>query len=145
MTSTFKTTFWLGFAALLNQTAFSQQLTDKSLKKSEMESKEQGRIYFVDKFFVPKASINEFTKQVNYNRAFVANLSGYISGEAFEKPDSEGNLILMTIAVWENSDKVNQAKQAVQSEFKRIGFNPLEFYQRLNIKLEREEYRSLRE
>lgn len=103
------------------------------------------RIYFVDKFFVPKTSIDEFTKQVKYNRAFVAKLSGYVSGEAFEKPDSEGNLILMTIAVWENSDKVNQAKQAVQSEFKRIGFNPVEFYQRLNIRLEREEYRNLKE
>lgn len=102
-------------------------------------------VYFVDKFFVPKNSIDEFSKQMKYNRAFIANLSGYIKGEAFEKMDNDGNLIIMTIAVWENQDKLNEAKEAVQTEFKRIGFNPTEFYQRLNIKMEREQYKRLEE
>jgi len=145
MTLIFKTTFLFGLAALLYQTAFSQQVTNKSLKKSDMENSFTNEIYFVDKFCIPKTSTDEFTKQVKYNRAFVAKLSGYVRGEAFEKSDSEGNLTIMTIAVWENSDKLNKAKQTIQTEFKRIGFNPVEFYQRLNIKMEREEYRSLRE
>lgn len=32
----------------------------------------------------------------------------------------------MTIAVWENEDILNEAKIAVQIEFKRIGFNPVD-------------------
>lgn len=105
----------------------------------------ENTVYFVDKFFVPKTSIDEFIKQMRYNRAFIANLSGYIRGEAFEKTDGEGNLTVMTIALWENQDKLNEAKQAVQTEFKRIGFNSAEFYQQLNIKMEREIYIGLKE
>jgi len=97
-------------------------------------------VYFVNKFLVPKASIDEFVKQMKYNRAFVANLSGYLSGEAFEKTDIEGNLTIITIAVWESEDKLNEAEQSVQTEFVRISFNPVEFYQRLNVKIEREIY-----
>lgn len=105
----------------------------------------ENTVYLVDNFFIPKSSIDEFTKQMKYNRAFIANLSGYLRGDAFEKTDSEGNLTIMTIAIWENQDKLNEAKQSVQTEFKRIGFNPAEFYRRLNIKMEREQYGILKE
>ena len=105
----------------------------------------ENTVYFIDKFFVPKTSIDEFTKQMKYNRAYIANLSGYIRGEAFQKVDDEGNLAVMTIAIWETQDKLDEAKQSVQTEFKRIGFNPVEFYQRLNIKVEREIYIGLKE
>ena len=41
------------------------------------------------------------------------------------------------MARWKNQTSIDNAKAAVQAEFKRIGFNGAEFYQRLNIKLER--------
>jgi hypothetical protein len=76
----------------------------------------------------------------------VAQILGKLTrGEAFEKPDQEGNLMIMTVAVWENQDKLNEAKQTIQAEFKRIRFNPTEFYQRLNIKMEREQYSTFKE
>jgi predicted ester cyclase/heme-degrading monooxygenase HmoA len=102
-------------------------------------------VYFVDNFFVPKTSIDEFTKQMKYNQDFIANLSGYIKREAVQKADSLGNLTIITIVVWESQDKLDEAKQSVQTEFKRIGFNPAEFYKRLNIKMEREIYSGLKE
>lgn len=137
--SIFNTTFLLGLAALLSQTTYSQQ----SNNKSAMENSTQNTVYFVDKFFIPKTSKVEFTKQMNYNRAFIAKLPGYVRGEAFQKTDSEGNVILITIAVWENQDRLNEAKRTIQNEFKRIGFNPVEFYQRLNINMERDIYEGL--
>lgn len=51
----------------------------------------------------------------------------------------------MTIAAWEGRDKLNEAKKPVQTEFKRIGFNPVEFYQQLNITMEREQYEFVKE
>lgn len=122
--------------------AFMQQL---GIIPQSLTLANENTVYFVDKFFVPKTSIEEFTKQMKYNRTFIANLSGYIKGEAFEKVDNDGNLTIITIAVWENKDKLNEAKEAVQVEFKRIRFNPTEFYQRLNIKMEREQYKNLKE
>lgn len=135
-----RTTLLFGLAVLLSHTSFSQQ----SLKNSAMKNNSQNEVYFVDKFFVPQPSKDEFSKQMDYNRAFVATLSGYVRGEAFEKTDNDGKLIIMTIAVWQNEEKLLEAKQAIQTEFKRIGFNPAEFYQRLSVKMEREQYVSLK-
>jgi len=105
----------------------------------------ENTVYFVDKFFIPKSSIDEFTRQMKYNRTFIANLSGFVKDEVVEKADSEGNLTIITIATWESQDKLNKAKSSVQEEYKRIGFNPAEYYQQLNIKMEREIYNGLKE
>ena len=92
---------------------------------------------FIDKFFIPKKSIDEFTQQMKHNRSFIKNLSGFIKNEVYEQKDEEGNLTIITVAAWQNQDSLNNAKSAVQAEYKRTGFNPVEFYQRLNIKMER--------
>lgn len=102
------------------------------------------QVYFIDKFIIPKNSIEEFTKRMNDNRDFITTLAGFIKSEAFQQKDEEGNLVIITIAMWQNQDYVDKAKGMVQAEFKRIGFNPNDFYQRLNIKLERGLYEQLR-
>jgi heme-degrading monooxygenase HmoA len=148
-----------GVFVLLSQIAFSQKTSNPSFKKSSNMEKSntigsisnnltpvnENAVCFVDKFFVPKNSIEEFIKQMKINRAFIANLSGYIRGEAIEKTDSEGNKTIITIAIWENQDKLDKARQSIQTAFKRNGFNPAEFYQRLNIKMERDIYSRLKE
>lgn len=54
----------------------------------------KSRITFIDKFLVPKQSIEEFKKQMNYNREFIKTMPGYVSGEAFEQSDNDGNLTI---------------------------------------------------
>ena len=103
------------------------------------------QVYFIDKFIIPKNSIEEFIKRMNDNRNFVKTLAGFIQSEAFQQNDEEGNLVIITIAMWQNQDYADKAKSLVQAEFKRIGFNPSDFYNRLNIKLERGLYESLKE
>lgn len=127
---------------LTDRLGFMQQL---EIIPNNLTPTNEHTVYFVDKFFVPKTSVDEFTKQMKYNRTFITNLSGYIRGEAFKKTDDEGNLTIMTIASWEGQDKLNEAMKSVQTEFKRIGFNPVEFYQRLNITMEREQYEFVKE
>lgn len=105
----------------------------------------ENTVYFVDKFFIPKTSIDEFINQMKSNQDFIANLSGYIKMEAVQKTDGDGNLTIITIAVWESQNKLDEARQSVQTEYKRVGFNPAEFYQRLNIKMEREIYSVLKD
>ncbi len=119
--------------------------TKETMHSSTTNQNESTAIYFIDKFFVPKLSIGEFLKQKKYNKEYIAKLPGYIKGEAFEHYDDEDNLTVLTIAVWENQDRLNEAKVSVQTEFKRIGFIPTEFYQRLNIKMERGQYVSHQE
>jgi len=91
----------------------------------------------IDKFFVPKNSLIEFIERMNYNRNFIKNLPGFIRDEVYKQNDEEGNLNVVTVAVWKNQDSINDAKNNIQAEYKRIGFNPADFYKRLNIKQER--------
>jgi hypothetical protein len=74
---------------------------------------------------------------MSYNRSFLKMLPGFIKDEAYAQTDDKGNLTVITIALWENMDSINKAKEAVQAEYKRIGFTLPEFLQRSNITLER--------
>ncbi len=94
----------------------------------------------IDKFFVPANAKEEFIERMNYNSEFIKKLPGFVKGETFERTDEDGNFMCVTVNFLENDAFFNKAKEAVQAEFKRIGFFPNEFYQRLNIKLERGTY-----
>jgi len=84
--------------------------------------------------------------RTSYNRNFIKGLPGFIDDQILvEQSDNKDTLTVMTIAVWENQDKVNAAKISVQNEYKRIGFNPAEFMQKLNIKMERDQYSILQQ
>src|SRR5690554_732821 len=130
----------INYQILTDRLGFLQQL---EVIPQNLTPKNENTVYLVDKFFIPKSSIYEFTQRMKYNRTFIANLSGFVKDEAIGNTDSEGNLTVITIATWESQDKLNEAKLSVQTEYKRIGFNPAEFYQRLNIKMEREVYTGL--
>jgi hypothetical protein len=127
----------------LSKNSYSQTNLNHSSNKIQMENTDSLKVSFIDKFFVPKNSIDEFKQKMKYNRNFVSNLTGYVKGDAFEQKDNEGNLIIITIAIWQNQEYLDKAKILVQAEFKRIKFNPVEFYERLNVKIERGLYKIL--
>ena len=99
-------------------------------------------VSFIDKFFVPATSIGEFLEWMNYNRKFIKTLPGLIKSERYDQRDENGNLVVVTVAVWQNQDYLDQAKAAVQAEFHRIGFDAQDFNRRLNVKMERGIYNS---
>lgn len=99
--------------------------------------------FFIDKFTVPQNAKEEFVQRMNYNRNFIKNLPGFIEDKAYERTDEKGNFVCITIAVWKNEESVDKAKEAVQREYKRIGFNPAEMLARLNITLDRDTYQEI--
>ena len=124
--------------------SFLQQLGQLPTTAPELKPKTENQVYFIDQFSIPEKSIAEFLPQMNSNRNFVKVLPGYIKGEAFQHYDKDGNLILITVAVWENQDQLNKAKTIMQAEFKKNKFNPAEFNQRLKITMKRGEFNSLK-
>jgi hypothetical protein len=100
---------------------------------------------FIDKFFIPAAAIAEFHERMRINRIFLKTLPGFIKDAAYEHPDEHGNLICITVAEWESMDALNKAKEAVQAEYKKEGFNPAEMFQRLNISMDRGIYREVKD
>jgi heme-degrading monooxygenase HmoA len=98
-------------------------------------------VCLVDKFFVLKNAVEEFTQRMNYNRNFIKNLPGFIEDKIYVQVDEQGDLNIITVAEWESMDYINEAKNTVQSEYKRIGFNMAEFIGKLDIKIERGIYK----
>lgn len=97
-------------------------------------------VIFVDKFIVPKNAIAEFSNRMTYNRNFIKALPGFMKDDVIAFHDINEDLHLMTIAVWQNQGYLEKAKKLVQAEYKKINFNPKEMIDRLNIKMERQEY-----
>jgi heme-degrading monooxygenase HmoA len=78
---------------------------------------------FIDKFIVPAQAVNEFTNRMNSNRDFIKKLPGFIKDEAYERTDEQGNLVCITIAIWENEEVMKKARETVQAEYKKQGFD----------------------
>lgn len=120
---------------------FLQQLEVVPLDVNQLANKNHsGRVSLIDRFFVPKNSIVEFIERMNNAESLVKSQPGLMSSHRYDQHDDKGNLIVVTVATWADTESLEQARSAVHSEFKRIGFNPAEFYQRLNIQLERGAY-----
>ncbi len=98
---------------------------------------------FIDKFSIPKDAYEEFVQRMNYNRNFLRTLPGFLEDSAYERIDESGNIIVITVAIWENLEVLNKAKEAVQAEYKRIEFNPEEFLNRLKITMDRGIYKEI--
>jgi predicted ester cyclase len=103
------------------------------------------KVSFIDKFVIPAAAVKEFSERMRINRAFVRHLPGFIDDAAYSYTDSEGNYICVTVAQWASKAAVNNAKEAVQAEYKRQGFDMPAMLKRLNITMDRGLYTQLPE
>lgn len=136
-----KTNLLIGIICLALFT--TKTYTQTAIVNSERESKksETMKQIFIDTFIVPAKSKQEFLERVSINRNFIKQLNGFIKDDAYERTDENGNLIYMTIAVWENEAALKKAKETVQAEYKKEGFNITEMFERLHIVMERNIYK----
>ena len=98
---------------------------------------------FIDKFTIPESSFEEFSERMNYNRNFIKNISGFIQDTVYKSKDEHGNILIITIAEWEDELSLLKAKELVQNEYQRTNFNPPEFMSKLNAKMERGTYQEI--
>ncbi|MBO9583232.1 MAG: hypothetical protein J7574_03635 [Flavobacterium sp.] len=121
-----------GYKTIAQTTGINSQI--------ETKKSENMKQIFIDKFTVPQKSKQEFLKRVSINRNIIKQLNGFIKDDAYERTDEKGNLIYMTIAVWQNQTVLKKAKEIVQAEYKKEGFDIAEMFARLNITMERNTY-----
>jgi len=102
-------------------------------------------VFFIDKFVIPAPAIDEFMERMSVNRTFLRTLPGFIRDEAYTYKDDDSNLICVTIAVWKDHAAIANAKQAVQAEYKKEGFDMPAMLSRLHITMDRGVYSALQE
>lgn len=132
----------IGHQIQTDRFAFFQQLGVLPADFPPAPLQHENNVYFIDQFKIPKHAVTEFLQRMMYNRNFIKTLPGFIKDEVFSQEDTNGNLNLMTIAVWENQHYLDKAKQLVQAEYKKINFNPTAFTDRLGITMERAVYKN---
>jgi heme-degrading monooxygenase HmoA len=95
----------------------------------------------IDKVIVPSEAVREFNTLLTFNRDFIKKLPGFIEDQVYERSDEDGNLVIITVAVWESGDAIKKAKEAVQAEYQKQGFNLQEVLKRLQITIDRGIYK----
>jgi predicted ester cyclase len=113
-------------------------LTSLSPKKEYKD-----KISFIDKFLIPAVAKAEFYERMHINRNLIKKIPGFIEDAAYEYTDNNGNLICVTVAQWENKEALNKAREIVQAEYKKQGFDMPAMLKRLNIVVDRGIYTSV--
>lgn len=93
--------------------------------------------FFIDKFFVPAAAIETFKARTKINRRLIKRLPGFIEDHIYESTDERGNLTCITVATWASAEALSKAREVVQAEYKKEGFNPAAMLEQLHITIER--------
>ncbi len=93
--------------------------------------------FFIDKFFVLAAAIETFKARTKINRDLIKTIPGFIEDHIYESIDEQGNLTCVTVATWSSAEALSKAKEVVQAEYKKEGFNPAAMLQELHITMER--------
>jgi heme-degrading monooxygenase HmoA len=131
--------FWIFPANSNSQTTRSKTIIKMKTSQTDKKSATSAQI-LIDKFIVPANAIPEFTERMNINREFIKNLPGFMEDAVYQRADEQGNLICVTVAVWATEDALKKAKEAVQAEYKKQGFNFQAMIERLNITIDRGVY-----
>jgi len=134
----------LGFFLATQIKIYSQ--TTNSKKEVKMETIQEKKSdtlekILIDKLIVPEKAKQEFIERMNINRNFIKQQPGFIGDAVYERSDGQGNLVYVTVAVWQNEDALNNAKEAVQAEYRKQNFNLPEMLKRLNITIDRGIYK----
>ena len=102
------------------------------------------KVVLIDRFVVPGTSKAQFLERMKINRDFIKTLPGFVEDSAYEQAGENGSNYV-TIAVWQDEESIQKAKQAVTAEYQKGDFNMPEFIKKLNITLERGVYKKLEE
>jgi steroid delta-isomerase-like uncharacterized protein len=108
---------------------------DVNLITNRKGSKNQ--VNFIDRFLVPAAAKEKFYERMNTNRQLIKKLPGFIDDVVYTSDDEHGNLICVTVASWESQEALQNAKNVVQQEYQKQGFDLKEMMKQLNISVDR--------
>jgi heme-degrading monooxygenase HmoA len=100
---------------------------------------------FIDRFVIPHAAKTEFMERMAINRIFIKELPGFIKDEAYLCDNEHWELICVTIANWASETALKNAKELVQAEYQKQGFDMPAMIERLGIRMERGLFTKLEE
>lgn len=132
-----------GTVCLIMLSSFLQAQTNNTNQQTEIKKSKNMNKYFIDKFVVPAAAKHEFLERMQISRDFITKLAGFMGDAIYERTDEQGNFVCITMATWESEDAMKVAREAVQAEYKKTGFDLPAMMQRLHITIDRGLYSAM--
>lgn len=87
----------------------------------------------IDAFTVPEAARAEFDAAVRRSTAFLRTLPGNQAMTVFVKGDGPTTFDVVTMAVWESREALENAGREARAYYERIGFDPAIAMQRWGV------------
>ena len=94
----------------------------------------------IDMFTVPEEAKPSFFETARVVQGFLKTLPGFVEGFVYEKTDGDSNFNVMTTAVWESEQALENAKEATIVELGRRNLRPQEIMKALKIEMQRAVY-----
>jgi heme-degrading monooxygenase HmoA len=94
----------------------------------------------IDQFMVPQAAAPEFLKQVHFSAGIVKTRPGFVEGYVYQRAADDGQVNVITTAVWASEAALLEARKSIAAEFARIGFDPPGIMHRLGVQMQRGTY-----
>ncbi len=98
------------------------------------------QIVLIDGFVVPEDSREEFLARVQFSADYIRTLPGFVEGYVHQRTAGDSRFDVVTTAVWESDEAIQNAKSSVAAFYQKAGFNPQDIMKRLGVRIERAEY-----
>jgi heme-degrading monooxygenase HmoA len=97
-------------------------------------------VVVIDSLVVPEESKEVFLQRVRQSAEILKKLPGFVEGYVYEKKSGEGEVNIVTTAVWKDEEAVENAKKTILAEFSKQGTNPAEIMKSLRVRFSRSLY-----
>src|SRR5258708_21042329 len=89
----------------------------------------------IDTFIVPEESRMSVLERTRGVQTFRKTLRGFVEGCVYEKKAGASRDSIITTAVWESEEALENAQKVVAAEYQRQHFNPQEFMKQWKVEI----------
>ncbi|HEY7887429.1 MAG TPA: antibiotic biosynthesis monooxygenase [Steroidobacteraceae bacterium] len=97
-------------------------------------------IILIDQFTVQQSAAREFLEHVHFSARIVKTRPGFVEGYVYQRSLDDGQVNVITTAVWASESAMQEARKSIAAEFSSIGFDPPGIMQRLGVQMQRATY-----
>ena len=94
----------------------------------------------IDQFVLPQSAVREFLEHVHFSARIVRTRPGFVEGYVYQRALEDGQVNVITTAVWASESAMQEARKSVAAEFSSIGFDPPAIMRRLGVQMQRGTY-----
>ncbi len=103
------------------------------------------QIAVIDKINIPQKAIAAYSEKSLFIRNTLRQQAGFIKYKIFQQTDVSGDLRVITVATWEDRQRMEDAKLTIREVMQKAALNMPAFLEQHGITIERDIYQPVEE